>query len=527
MLAAVSAAQSSQPATARRADAPWVVSVVHTTELDKMLARMREQEKVRIGVRGQAPQFIYNVTTGLVLDNRYIITRLPNLDPQEKEPKITVTASNGETVQARLVGVDGATGFVILEADSLRIALPVFAPSMANGTTVNILSADVEPKAASVERASQVYFAPSIKVMQGQIRTDSLYSRARNALTLISTELLSRNDSSIVITTDNKVVGVAQYAGYGRAYVFPVELLRNTIARRVIDKKASVPGGWLGLKGDSLTKLADAELATLGVNRKVGVVVREITPGSPAAQVGIKVNDIIVGVDDLDIVGEADLVARVSSSPAGQPLKLRAIRDTQPVEIDVVLGARPLTATHPSPLPLEQAWAQSVSQEAQIRERLAELGAQYQKYYFKMPDSKKRTEALGELQMEIRQLQDIIRGMEEEKRQRQGMLPSFASNEPPSAVPDTTFDAGFSARDLSPQLARYLGTTGGMLVTSVTVGSRAETAGMKVGDVIVGIGDDQQVSTGEQLQSLLAASAGSIRLKIIRKKQPLLIAIEK
>ncbi|HKY03300.1 MAG TPA: hypothetical protein VJQ56_00325, partial [Blastocatellia bacterium] len=64
MLAAVSAAQSPQSGGARRADAPWVVTVVHTTELDKMLARMREQEKVRIGVRGQAPQFIYNVTTG-------------------------------------------------------------------------------------------------------------------------------------------------------------------------------------------------------------------------------------------------------------------------------------------------------------------------------------------------------------------------------------------------------------------------------------------------------------------------------
>lgn len=527
MLAAVSAAQSPQPATARRADAPWVVSVVHTTELDKMLARMREQEKVRIGVRGQAPQFIYNVTTGLVIDNRYIITRLPNLDPHEKEPRISITANNGEMVQVRLVGVDGATGFVILEADSLRVALPEFAPSMANGTTVNILSADVEPKAASVERTSQAYFAPSIKITQGQIRTDSLYSRARNALTLISSELLSRNDSSIVMTTDNKVVGMAQYAGYGRAYVFPVELLRNTIARRVIDKKASVPGGWLGLKGDSLAKLADSELATLGVNSKAGVVVREITPGSPAAQVGIRINDIIVGVDDLNVIGEADLVARVSSLPAGQALKLRAIRDTQPLEIDVVLGARPLTAIHPSPLPIEQAWAQSVPQEAQIRERLAELGAQYQKYYFKVPNSKKRTEALGELQLEIRQLQDIMRGIEEEKRQRQGLLPSFGSNESPTAVPDTTFEAGFSARDLSPQLARYLGATGGVLITNVRVGSRAEAAGMKVGDVIVGIGDNQQVSTGEQLQGLLDANAGSTRLKIIRKKQPLLIAIEK
>ena len=55
-----------QPGAAGRNSPPWVVSVIHTVNVDKMLARMREKG-VRVGVPGSAPQFVYTVATGLSL----------------------------------------------------------------------------------------------------------------------------------------------------------------------------------------------------------------------------------------------------------------------------------------------------------------------------------------------------------------------------------------------------------------------------------------------------------------------------
>ena len=51
----------------------------------------------------------------------------------------------------------------------------------------------------------------------------SLYSRARGAFTLRSDSLLARSDGSVVVTPENLVVGIAQYAGFGRAYLYPIE----------------------------------------------------------------------------------------------------------------------------------------------------------------------------------------------------------------------------------------------------------------------------------------------------------------
>src|ERR1041385_1080616 len=74
---------------------PWAVSVVHTIDLEKMVAQMRSQGQVRVGIAGSAPPFVYNVTTGLVVDDQgHVVTRLSNLDPRRKTDNIMVSGPN-------------------------------------------------------------------------------------------------------------------------------------------------------------------------------------------------------------------------------------------------------------------------------------------------------------------------------------------------------------------------------------------------------------------------------------------------
>ena len=150
--AAMAQTPQPQPAPANPSSVPWAVSVVHKIDLEKMVESIREQQKLRVGVAGTAPRHVYNLTTGIVVDSQgHVVTRLANVDPQDKEPKLTVTTSDGRTLAAKLIGVDFATGFAVLDVAFLNTTAPKIAsPSdISNGSPVKILSSDVVARSVS------------------------------------------------------------------------------------------------------------------------------------------------------------------------------------------------------------------------------------------------------------------------------------------------------------------------------------------------------------------------------------------
>lgn len=527
MVASAAQAQAPQPPQAVASDSsvPWAVSVVHRIDLQKMVEVMREQQKLRVGVAGTAPPYIYNITTGIIVDDQgHVVTRLTNLDPQDKGHQLTVTTSDGKTLAAKLIGVDFATGFAVLAVQFLKATAPkIAAPgSLLNGAAVKILSSDVVPKSV----IDKVYLAPSIVVSQGHVMVDSLYSRARGALTLRSDSLLARSDGSVVVTPDNQVVGIAQYAGFGRAYLYPIEFIRDTVAKRVIEKKDNVPAGWLGVVGDSVAQLSDADIIVLGLQHRAGVIVRQITPESAAAQAGVMLGDIITRVDDFDVAGTADLRALLSSLPTGQAIKLRAIRDHQPVELKAVLGGRPSTEPPYVMSPFAQVLQPELSERNQLETRLEELKAGFRTYQ-KSPPSRETSEAIRELEIEIRRIYDDLRALGpantgppprpgNPRTEYDG--PAFTSGS------DITLQAGFTARELTPQLAASLQARGGVFVSQVAKDSPAERAGLKAGDVIIGTQERVLLSVA-QLQAFLSTQHGKVALKVVRTREPIVVSL--
>ncbi len=518
LLALAPLALAQQPAA--KQDVRGVVTVVHTVEFQKLLERMRRENKGGVGAPGSAPHEVINIATGLALDAKgHIITRLAYLNPQDKNEKISVMNADGQTFEARLVGVDCPTGFAILEVPRLKIELPEFASFDSAPEDVFIFSVDVTPRAATGEKIKEVYILPWIKKRQGRIGKDSLYSKARGALALRSDTLLSRSDGSVVATTENRIMGMAQYAGVGRAYLFTVDFLRDTIARRVIEKQDSVASGWIGIIGESLAQLPDAERMALGIESKAGVIVREVTPDGPGAVGGILPGDVIVRLDDFDITGTSDMTAKLSSSPAGHAAHVRAIRNRKPIEMNVALGARSFTA--PTPDWIDRTWEMQVAGREQIEERLRDLQALLQSYSERKDMSPLEIrEAQRELRLEISRLQERQRLLD--LQSRQGSFPSFTGG---STYGVKLSSVGVIISDLNPQLAGHFGTRSGVLIKAVTKGSAAERAGLKTGDVVVGADQRQSLSTAS-LRSVFAYQKKILSLKVIREKQPIVIQFD-
>jgi S1-C subfamily serine protease len=483
--AAIGQAQQQSIVVTSTAAPPWIVSVVHEIDSNEMVARLSKQGNVRVGVPGVAPQKIFNVTTGLVVDGKgHIVARLSNLDPADKNELIYVTLNDGSRLAARLIGIDCATGFAVLEVPSLKVTLPSFASTtlLAKGAAVKILSAD----AKMTMTGQQMSMSYAIKQNVGQVGAGSIYAKSRGALTLNAANLLARNDGGIVTTYDNELAGIAQYAGYGRAYLFPFEFIRDTIAKRVIDKQDSVPGGWLGVKVDGLTQMSELEFSALGLPQRAGVIVREVVTDSPAAASGLQPNDVIVGLDSFDITSETDLSAVLSSLPAGHNLKLRAIRKKDPVAFQAVLRAKAYTGPIVSYFESEVSDQSPAAQRDILLRRRDALNEQYRANQ-KAPPSRQRDEVRRELTIELYQLFDKIRELEQ---QTQNLSPAVAANNRDGDPRLVFFEPGFAARDLDrdlePQLAEFFGVSRGVLVVSVVKAGLAETAGIKAGDVIVG-----------------------------------------
>jgi len=533
MLASAALAQTPQPAPAavNPASVPWAVSVIHTIDLQKMVDQMRAQQKMRVGVAGTAPRYIYHITTGIIVDGLgHVVTRLANLDPQDKDHKLTVTTSNGTTLPAKLIGVDFATGFAVLEVALLKATAPKIAVTgnLLNGAQVKILSSDVVARAVT----DRVYLTTSIAVSQGQVTAGSLYAKARGALTLRSDSLLARSDGSVVVTPENLVVGIAQYAGYGRAYLYPMDFVRDTVAKRVIDKNDNVPAGWLGVDAKNIAELPDADIIDLGLQRRAGVMVEKVMPESPADRAGLVSGDVITKVDDFDVAGTADLGAFLSSLPAGQSIKLRAMRNHQPVDLSAVLGSKPSTeprlfmATFPSGL------QPGLSERDQLEKRLEELKAVIRSYQKSQP-SRETNEAIRELEIEIRRIYDDLRALGPQETSgplaRDGQPVSPPTYPSPNLTADTvvreiSFSVGFTARELTPQLAASFHASGGVLVSKVVKGSTAELGGLKPGDVILGA-QERILLNVAQLQALLSEQKGMVVLKVVRTREPIVVSL--
>jgi len=423
------------------------------------------------------------------------------------------------------VGVDGATGFAVLEVPSLKMQAPGFAPLslLSEGMAVRILSADVAPKTATTDNSRQLLLDYSIKQDLGQVATGSNYAKARGALTLNSSNLLSRNDGSIVTTFDNQVAGIAQYAGFGRAYLFPFEFIRDTIAKRVIAKQGSVPAGWLGVKVDDLTQLSEPEFSKLGLARRSGVIVRGVLPDSPAASSGIKENDVIVGFGEFEVNSKADLSAALSSFPAGHVVRLRALMNHEKLEIDVVLGPRPYVGYMVAYLESETPDGSLAAQRDNLHRRLDQLNTQY-RANLKTPPTQVREETRRELEIEMRQLMESIRALEQQSPPPAAFGSDNQGTQDPRIV---FFDVGFAARDLDrelePQLASFFAIAKGVLVVSVVKGSRSDLAGIRAGDVIVGTYRRGSLTCGQL--DLSFTRRGMVSLHILREKKPVVVRL--
>lgn len=279
------------------------------------------QERVR---QALGSGVIVDAESGLVLTNNHVI---------EGADDISVTLADGRTLDAELVGSDPDTDVALVRvaAENL-VALPL---------------ADT-----SKLRVGDFVVAVGNPFGLGQTVTSGIVSAlGRNGLRGLGYQNFIQTDASInpgnsggaLVNLRGELIGINSAifspsgGNIGIGFAIPASLASEVM--RQLLAYGEVRRGSLGVATQDITaELAD--VLALGAQAR-GALVARVEAGSPAQQGGVRVGDVITRLQDQPVLDRASLHNIEGLLPVGKPIAIGVNRDGKPLNLQVVLKARP------------------------------------------------------------------------------------------------------------------------------------------------------------------------------------------
>ena len=538
---------AARPPVPRRAPVPVVapprevVTVVHRLSGWKLLAWLATSGPPAL-VLEELPTLSdshTNIVAGYVYGNgRNVVARLPQAEVEweafgatqappsffaqtggqvKAEPEYTLVTSEGKRVEAKLVGLDSSTGLALLEAgESLLPAGPVGDEGDTNDPTVGQrvhLYAPIAAEAPPAPAARPAPPAPPAPSASGDIyvgidqkegRLTRLFRTPSGRLSsvAVSASVSPEWVGAVAANELGEVVGIVSQSREGETRVLPVAAVREA-CERVLKLRGTVPQPWFGARGDAAAQAPlkfwtdydwKPEAARAFIERRQGVILTSVAPGTPAALAGLRPGDLITSVGPRDVRSNEDFSMTLKEAGVGSVVDLTVWRalTPEPLKLSVELkGAKnPALATAKAEEGGLLASLRVSEREIQeMRSTEARLKAQ----------SAAGTAELAILTRRIGIAEGRVARLRQQLEQTREMLvggvglfdfkpaPVLYGVQPPNGNADVTRRLkpyGLQAIGLSKRSAAPLGAQGGLLVVAVQPESAAAASGLLAGDVI-------------------------------------------
>ncbi len=277
--------------------------------------------------QGTGSGFIFD-ERGFIMTNRHVV---------DEADEVVVTLSDGREYNAAVVGTDAMTDVAVIriepengesmpvarlgDSDRLRVGDWVLALGNPLGLDFTVTAGIVSAKGRSVGILSR----DTDSALEAFIQTDAAINPG--------------NSGGPLVDLQGRVVGVntaiasrtGLYAGYG--FAIPIAVA-SKVANDLIEHGA-VRRPRLGVGVDEVSA-ADAEV--YGLDEIAGAEVRQVQEGTPAARAGVRIGDVIVGLDGQPIRSATQLITSLAQRQPGERVRLDVIRDRERRGITVELG---------------------------------------------------------------------------------------------------------------------------------------------------------------------------------------------
>jgi serine protease Do len=270
---------------------------------------------------------------GEILTNQHVV---------DGAERLTVKLADGRSLRARVLGADPDTDVALIKVDGVS-GLPVAelgdSSRLRPGEWVcaigNPLAYEHTVTVGVVSYVGRKLFDESL---DDYIQTDAAIDFG--------------NSGGPLINTAGAVIGInSAISSEGNNIGFAVPINQ---AREVLDqlrKRGRVVRGYIGVNLHEV----DADLQrSLRLGTAGGVLVEDVTAGSPAERAGLKRYDVITAVDGRGVQATSELIRNIASREPGTSVSLQLVREGRAQAVEVQLVERPLrdeteAATPPSP----------------------------------------------------------------------------------------------------------------------------------------------------------------------------------
>lgn len=276
--------------------------------------------------------------SGAVLDSEgHIVT---NNHVVAGAKSIMVTMSDGQIIEASIVGTDPSTDLAVVKLKSLpedgvnpiRFAdsndlvvgqgvMSIGSPlGYANTVTTGVISATDRPVVIATQGASNGYSATDAIQIDAAINPGN-----SGGPTFDSNGRVIGINSSIASTSTNQ----SEAGNVGIGFAIPSNLVKSITSSIIKDGEAKHV--WLGVSMSG----QDATVTVDDVTRS-GAQIVKVTQGSPADEAGIKSGDVIIGWDGSPVEDSSSLMSRVRSITLGEDATITLVRDGKTVDVKVM-----------------------------------------------------------------------------------------------------------------------------------------------------------------------------------------------
>lgn len=151
------------------------------------------------------------------------------------------------------------------------------------------------------------------------------------------------NSGGALVNSDGKLVGINSAifsrsgGNMGIGFAIPSNMV-SSVLRSVSEGHKNIVRPWIGLSGQEVT----SELAaSLNLEQPTGVLVNSVIENGPAKRAGIKIGDVIVGVNGKSIEDPEAFRFRIATLPVGSKATIGVVRGGQKVALTMDLIAPP------------------------------------------------------------------------------------------------------------------------------------------------------------------------------------------
>lgn len=268
-----------------------------------------------------------NLGSGVIVsEDGYIVT---NAHVIEKADEITVAFNDGRKSRAQVVGTDPDSDLAVIKVDMTGLtplgfreaAIRVGDLALAIGNPFGVGQTVTQGIISATGRTGL-----GVNKFEDFIQTDAAINPGNSGGALV--------DARGELVGINTVIFSRSGGSMGIGFAIPTAIVEQVMTALIKDGRVS--RGWLGIEIQS--QLRDpTQLET-----STGVEVLSVVPQGPAAKSGLRIGDIILTIDGVEMTDANTLIQYVARKLPNTKLNAQILRQGKNAQVEILLEERPV-----------------------------------------------------------------------------------------------------------------------------------------------------------------------------------------